>query len=166
MVAGVRPRPGGYGRLMSEPFSSDPGLDDPDLAAARGQEPAADDDYDALKTDELEPEAADAGWDPPDALTMPTATGRTAAEELAGETLDERLRQEEPEVTGPLDDVVVDDPGPETDTERLASDAYVPTPQAEDDGPLLIDDPVATAQADGDDALAGEPDSPSPSEER
>lgn len=126
---------------MSEPFTSDAGpLDDPDLAAARGQEPAADDDYEALKTDELEPEAADAGWDPPDAATMPTATGRTSAEDLAGETLDERLRQEEPDVTPSLDDVVVPDPGPDTDTERLASDPYVPTPQAEDDDPLA-DDP-------------------------
>ncbi len=117
---------------MSEPVSSVPGpLNDPDLAAARGQEPAADE-YDALRTNELEPEAADAGWDPPDAPTTPTATGYTAADDLAGETLDERLRQEEPEVIGPVDDVVVDDPGPDTDTEQLAADPYVPAPQAEE----------------------------------
>ncbi len=142
---------------MSEPVSSDPGpLDDPDLAAARGQEPTVDD-YDALKTDELQPEAVDAGWDPPDEATMPTATGRTSAEELAGETLDERLRQEEPDVTtGQLDDVVVDDPSPDSDTGRLASDPYVPTPQAEEDDPLLGDPVVATPQADGDALLAGD----------
>lgn len=132
---------------MSEPVSSDPGpLDDPDLAAARGQEPTVDD-YDALKTDALQPEAADAGWDPPDAPTMPTATGRTSAEDLAGETLDERLRQEEPEVTDPFDGVGADDTDPETDTDRLASDPYVATPQAEDDD-LLAGDPGSASQSD------------------
>lgn len=152
---------------MSEPVSSDPGpLDDPDLAAARGQEPATDD-YDALRTNQLQPEAADAGWDPPDAPTTPTSTGYTAADDLAGETLDERLLQEEPEVIGPVDDVVVDDPRPDTDTERLAADPYVPAPQSEDADLLQVDDPtVASALEDVGDSVAGDPSSGSRSEER
>jgi hypothetical protein len=73
-------------------------LDDPaaELRPLRDGDGRVDrpDEEDALGTDELLPEPEDSGWDPPDHPSTPTAEGVTAD---SAETLDDRLRQEEPE---------------------------------------------------------------------
>jgi hypothetical protein len=69
--------------------------DDPDLEAARAQAPSQD--PMTLTTEELRPEEELTEYEPPYEPTPETASGVTAADERAGETLDERLQQEEPE---------------------------------------------------------------------
>jgi hypothetical protein len=71
--------------------------DDPDLEAARSQ--ASDQDPMALTTEELRPEDELVEYEPPYEPTPETAHGYTADDERVGETLDERLAQEEPDET-------------------------------------------------------------------
>jgi hypothetical protein len=72
-----------------------PPTDDPDLEAARTRAPTHD--PMALTTEELRPEDELVEYEPPDEPTPETALGLTADDERAGETLDERLAQEEPD---------------------------------------------------------------------
>jgi hypothetical protein len=71
--------------------------DDPDLEAARSQ--ASDQDPMALTTEELRPEDELVEYEPPYEPTPETAYGYTPDDERVGETLDERLAQEEPDET-------------------------------------------------------------------
>lgn len=68
---------------------------DPDLDAARAAAPEQD--PSALTTEELRPESELLEYEPPDEPTPETSAGHTAADERAGETIDERLEQEEPD---------------------------------------------------------------------
>ena len=55
----------------------------------------------------------DEGYSPPERLRGSTAKGVTAREELEGETIQERLRQEEPELDPTRElEVMEDDPAP------------------------------------------------------
>jgi hypothetical protein len=74
----------------------EPATDDPDLEAARSQAPS--NDPMTLTTEELRPEEEEkVEYEPPYEPTPETAQGFTAEDERTGETLDERLAQEEPE---------------------------------------------------------------------
>ncbi|MGW5365637.1 hypothetical protein [Actinopolymorpha pittospori] len=53
--------------------------------------------YEMLGTDELLPESETTEFEPPDRLSADTLHRRTAEEEERGETLDERLAEEEPD---------------------------------------------------------------------
>lgn len=68
---------------------------DPDLERARAQAPEHD--PQALTTEGLRPEDEMIEYEPPDEPSPETAAGYTVADELAGETIDERLEQEEPD---------------------------------------------------------------------
>lgn len=73
---------------------------DPDLASAEGEvdRKQAEDEREALTTDELLPEERLVEYEPPDAPSRPTAEQLTEAEERSDETIDDRLREEEPDV--------------------------------------------------------------------
>ena len=89
-VVGVRTDP----EFESEP--PDPAEEvDPDLDAARAAAPEHD--PSALTTEELRPESELLEWEPPEEPSPETAAGHTAADERAGETIDDRLEQEEPD---------------------------------------------------------------------
>jgi hypothetical protein len=68
---------------------------EPDVEKARDL--AGETDYEALGTDELRPESETTEFEPPDRLSADTLHRRTAEEEERGETLDERLAEEEPD---------------------------------------------------------------------
>src|SRR5690349_21443136 len=65
-------------------------------------------------------ETLDTSWSPPDRQPSATKYGTTAAEEAAGETLDQRLLQEEPDITA--DDVSDEEPEPRAG--RLVDPGY------------------------------------------
>lgn len=50
-------------------------------------------------TGQIGEDPLDAGYSPPDREPMATRWAQTEAEELSGDTLDQRLRQEEPDLT-------------------------------------------------------------------
>ncbi|MFJ4523476.1 DUF5709 domain-containing protein [Streptomyces sp. NPDC088810] len=94
------------------------------------QTPMADDAYQPTGTNEEQEDAGpldlqdavgertyddilDEGYSPPERPLGVTRYGTTAAEQQAGETLDERLNQEVPDVTAPPGDGVGDLPGGE-----------------------------------------------------
>ncbi|MGW7823001.1 DUF5709 domain-containing protein [Streptomyces puniciscabiei] len=94
------------------------------------QTPMADDAYQPTGTNEEQEDAGpldlqdavdertyddvlDEGYSPPERPLGVTKQGTTAAEQHAGETLDERLRQEVPEETAPTGDDIGDLPGGE-----------------------------------------------------
>ncbi|MFI6355068.1 DUF5709 domain-containing protein [Streptomyces sp. NPDC050743] len=94
------------------------------------QTPMADDAYQPTGTNEEQEDAGpldlqdavdertyddvlDEGYSPPERPLAVTKQGTTAAEQHAGETLDERLGQEVPDVTAPPGDGVGDLPGGE-----------------------------------------------------
>ncbi|MGW5461694.1 DUF5709 domain-containing protein [Streptomyces sp. NPDC003996] len=94
------------------------------------QTPMADDAYQPTGTNEEQEDAGpldlqdavdertyddvlDEGYSPPERPLAVTKQGTTAAEQHAGETLDERLGQEVPDVTAPLGDDIGDLPGGE-----------------------------------------------------
>ncbi len=62
-------------------------------------------------SDELRNDDGDIVVDPPEAWSEADRFGMTAREEREGESLDDRLAAEEPDVTGPAADAV-DDGGP------------------------------------------------------
>lgn len=66
---------------------------DPDLDAARD----ISEEGDSLTTDDLLPEEEMTEYEPPEEPSTPTAVGETELDEEVGETIDERLAQEEPE---------------------------------------------------------------------
>jgi hypothetical protein len=76
----------------------DPLAEDRDLGAA-GESLDEPDDPGALSTDGLvrDPDDGDSGWDPPQAPTVASAQGYTPSEEAGRESIDDRVRQEEPE---------------------------------------------------------------------
>ncbi|MER6329427.1 DUF5709 domain-containing protein [Streptomyces sp. NPDC014983] len=97
---------------------------------SEAQTPMGDDAYQPTGTNEeqadaapLDPEDAvgepsyddmlDEGYSPPERPLGVTKRGTTAAEQRAGETLDERLRQEVPETGEPVGDDIGDLPGGE-----------------------------------------------------
>ncbi|HEX6446584.1 MAG TPA: hypothetical protein VF053_15925 [Streptosporangiales bacterium] len=87
---------------MTNPAGPEPGeIRDPDLAAAEGEvdRKQAEDERRALTTDELLPEDRLVEYEPPDAPSRPTAEQMTEAEERAGETIDDRLTEEEPDAS-------------------------------------------------------------------
>ncbi|CAL9339407.1 DUF5709 domain-containing protein [Streptomyces sp. enrichment culture] len=107
-----------------------------------GTEPMADDAYQPTGSNEQQEDAApldmqdavdertyddmlDEGYSPPEKPLGVTKHGTTAAEQNEGETLDQRLAQEVPEVSAPVGDGVGDLPGgegepvdPETGADR------------------------------------------------
>jgi hypothetical protein len=85
----IEPEPGDDAEVAA------PITDDPDLDAARAQAPTQD--PISLTTEELRPEEELIEYEPPFEPTPETASGSTAADERAGETLDDRLAQEEPD---------------------------------------------------------------------
>lgn len=68
---------------------------DPDLDAARDLN--AEREEDALTTERLLPEENLTEYEPPDDPSTPTALGETELDEEIGETIDDRIAQEEPE---------------------------------------------------------------------
>ncbi|HWM00345.1 MAG TPA: hypothetical protein VNP20_23600 [Nocardioidaceae bacterium] len=68
---------------------------DPDVESV---EEAVELDDEGLTTDELRPEEEVTEFDPPQEPSTPTSEGLTARDEEYGETIDERLAQEEPDV--------------------------------------------------------------------
>ncbi len=103
---------------------------------------------DAARLDDLEDaveepsydELLDEGYSPPEKPLGVTKYGTTAAEQRAGESLDQRLAQEEPDVREPEGDGVGDLPGgdgelmdPEAGEARagrlMAPDEHIPTPR-------------------------------------
>jgi hypothetical protein len=70
-------------------------VEDPDVATARDLASEAD----PLVTDELRPEEEVLEFDPPDDPSTPTDAQITVADNRRGESLDERLEQEEPDVS-------------------------------------------------------------------
>lgn len=86
---------------MTDPPVSEPGeIRDPDLAAAEGEvdRKQAEDERAAATTDELLPEDRVVEYEPPDAPSRPTGEQLTVAEEREGETIEDRLAAEEPDV--------------------------------------------------------------------
>jgi hypothetical protein len=71
---------------------------DPDVQSI--EEDASEDDHEGLTTDELRPEEEVTEFEPPPAPSTPTSEGLTPLEEEYGETIDDRLAQEEPEQDG------------------------------------------------------------------
>jgi hypothetical protein len=75
-------------------------------------------------------DALDEGYSPPENYRGSTAFGVTAEEEARGESLDQRLRQEEPDETGdpadaPLTPTDVDEDGVWTESDEFADDDEV-----------------------------------------
>jgi len=68
---------------------------DPDIDAAR--ELSEEREEDALVTDDLLPEEEMTEYEPPEAPSTPTALAETELDEADGETIDDRLAQEEPD---------------------------------------------------------------------
>lgn len=96
---------GGTQRPDAEELSSDvPGpvsgdIADPDLAAARGHEERVAEEVaaDGLVTDELRPETEQTEFEPPHVPSHEVADPPTAEDDAAGETIEDRLAQEEPD---------------------------------------------------------------------
>jgi hypothetical protein len=85
---------------MSEPSQEgrfDEVYDGPDPDVRSVEEAAAEDDDEGLTTDELRPEEEVTEFEPPQQPSTPTSEGLTPLEEEYGETIDDRLAQEEPE---------------------------------------------------------------------
>jgi hypothetical protein len=70
-------------------------MPDPDLPGVPEDPDEAE--YESLRTDELRPETELTEYEPPDEPSPELEDPQTPAEEQAGETLDERIAQEEPE---------------------------------------------------------------------
>ncbi|MDQ4008258.1 MAG: hypothetical protein M3211_09225 [Actinomycetota bacterium] len=86
---------------MTEPSQEqqfDEVYDGPDPDVESLEEAAAEHDQDGLTTDELRPEEEVTEFEPSQEPSTPTAEGLTHREEEYGETIDERLAQEEPDV--------------------------------------------------------------------
>jgi hypothetical protein len=69
---------------------------DPDVESI--EEDAAQDDDEGLTTDELRPEEDATEFEPSQEPSTPTSEGLTPRDEEYGETIDDRLAQEEPDV--------------------------------------------------------------------
>jgi hypothetical protein len=85
---------------MSEPSQEerfDEVYDGPDPDVQSVEDAAAEADEEGLTTDELRPEEEVTEFEPPQGPSTPTSEGLTPLEEEYGETIDDRLAQEEPE---------------------------------------------------------------------
>lgn len=60
---------------------------------------------DSLEGDDLLADPLDAGVEPPDRWSAGEGYGTTLAEERAGESLDQHLAEEQPDVVAPVDDL-------------------------------------------------------------
>lgn len=69
----------------------------PDADLESLEEAAAEEDVEGLTTDELRPEEEVTEFEPPAEPSTPTADALTPLDEEYGETIDERLAQEEPD---------------------------------------------------------------------
>jgi hypothetical protein len=103
-----------------------PSTADPDLEAARAQAPAQD--PKTLTTDQLQPEEELTEYEPPFEPTPETAEGVTAEDERDGETLDQRLRQEEPDVPRGPDEI----PDPEQTEDAIGQPVEADVSEASD----------------------------------
>lgn len=83
---------------------------------------------DSLLSDDLRADPLDTGYSPPDYEPVATRFGTTAEEEFEGESLDQRLAQEVPDVSADTDPV--DDP----DAEDTAADVRAGRLVAPDEG--------------------------------
>ena len=85
---------------MTEPSQEreyDEVYDGPDPDVQSIEEAAAEQDDEGLTTDELRPEEDVTEFEPPSGPSTPTSEGLTPREQEYGETIDDRLAQEEPE---------------------------------------------------------------------
>jgi hypothetical protein len=85
---------------MTEPSQEreyDEVYDGPDPDVQSIEEAAAEQDEEGLTTDELRPEEDVTEFEPPPGPSTPTSEGLTPSEQEYGETIDDRLAQEEPE---------------------------------------------------------------------
>ena len=85
---------------MTEPSQEreyDEVYDGPDPDVQSIEEAASGQDDDGLTTDELRPEEEVTEFEPPPEPSTPTSDGPTPMEQEYGETIDDRLAQEEPE---------------------------------------------------------------------
>jgi len=85
---------------MTEPSQEreyDEIYDGPDPEVQSIEEAAAEDDDKGLTTDELRPEEEVTEFEPPRGPSTPTADGLTPLEEEYGESIDDRLAQEQPD---------------------------------------------------------------------
>jgi hypothetical protein len=85
---------------MTEPSQEreyDEVYDGPDPDVQSIEEAASEQDDEGLTTDELRPEEEVTEFEPPPGPSTPTSDGLTPLEQEYGETIDDRLAQEEPE---------------------------------------------------------------------
>ena len=85
---------------MTEPSQEreyDEVYDGPDPDVQSIEEAASGQDDEGLTTDELRPEEEVTEFEPPPGPSTPTSEGLTPLEQEYGETIDDRLAQEEPE---------------------------------------------------------------------
>jgi hypothetical protein len=85
---------------MTEPSQEreyDEVYDGPDPDVQSIEEAASEQDDEGLTTDELRPEEEVTEFEPPPGPSTPTSEGLTPREQEYGETIDDRLAQEEPE---------------------------------------------------------------------
>jgi hypothetical protein len=85
---------------MTEPSQEreyDEVYDGPDPDVQSIEEAAAEDDDEGLTTDELRPEEEVTEFEAPPGPSTPTSEGLTPLEEEYGETIDDRLAQEQPD---------------------------------------------------------------------
>ncbi|MGH3356155.1 MAG: hypothetical protein ACRDOJ_09665 [Nocardioidaceae bacterium] len=86
---------------MTEPSEEQPYdevYDGPDPDLESFEEAAAEDDDQGLTTDELRPEDEVTEFEPPQGPSTATSQRYTSLDEEYGETIDDRLAQEEPDV--------------------------------------------------------------------
>ncbi len=98
---------------------------------------------DTLTGDDLSADPLDTGYSPPDYRPVATRYGTTALEEFEGESLDQRLAEEEPDITDGADDEV------EPRTGRLIAPDEGQLPDEESDAvaeDVGIDGGAATAE--------------------
>jgi hypothetical protein len=85
---------------MTEPSQEreyDEVYDGPDPDVQSIEETASEQDDEGLTTDELRPEEEVTEFEPPPGPSTPTSDGLTPLDQQYGETIDDRLAQEEPE---------------------------------------------------------------------
>ena len=102
---------------------------DPDDEAERDYTPEAMDTIDPGDPASAVENLYDTSWSPPDRPPGHSDFGTTLAEEREGESLDERLAEEEPDVFADLDRVSADDGVTEPDGPRAATEADSDDPE-------------------------------------
>lgn len=90
-------------------------------SAAELEDPGVLDPADSLDGDDLLADPLDAGVEPPDSWSAGEGYGTTLAEERAGESLDQHLAEEQPDVSAPVDDLDWDAGGVGEDGQSILS---------------------------------------------